>query len=183
VAQRVLSNAGSDNEFYLNSLSSFKSLFSNLTSLYENLKLRLKNLKSLATSDASSFNGGQDVDERLFLENDLKSERNDTKHDRNRIILSMVISTPSSNLDLLIELRQEINLENYHESDTNDTKSLIEILKKNEFFCRKDGVGEEEEGDDKELLEFVAEFVMGKCASTMRGCLVKELEMVGKYSH
>jgi hypothetical protein len=151
-----------------------------LTSLYENLKLRLKNLKSLAMSDASSFNGGQDVDERLFLENDLKSERNVINHDRNRIIVSMIVSTPSSNLDFLIELRDEINLENYHENDTN-TKSLIEILKKNEFFCRRDVVGGEEE-DEKELLEFVAEFVMGKCASSMRGCLVKELEMVGKYS-
>jgi hypothetical protein len=171
IEQKLLnSNDTNDGEIMNNvffftdsSLQSFKSLQVNLRTLYENLKLRMRHLK-VNSNNETSFNGGQDVDERLFLINN--SEKNEIDSNMKMFKIKQVfITTPSSSLNLFLNMN-DFNVLDGQQLDTltNDETHLLEILRRNEI--------------EEELITFVEEFVIRKCALKINDCLRNELYVV-----
>ena len=172
--QKILnSNANCDDDFlnrnvffFTNSPSnSFKTLYTNLTHLYENLKLRLRNVRGENLNE-TSFNGAQDVDERLFLINNSETSspslKISSKSSKNKLIIKEAfISTPSTSLNLLLDMNDFNILEN-QEQCSFINKSFADILKGNDL---------DEENDSLEL-------AVRKWARTLLDCLKDELEMV-----
>lgn len=156
-----------ENVFFFtdSSLKSFKSLQVNLRTLYENLKLRMRpNMKVNETS----FNGGQDVDERLFLRNNSEKNNEISSNLKKFKIKQAFMTTPSSSLNLLLDMNYFNVLDEQQQQQmdtlTNDDTYLMEILRRNEI--------------DEELIVFVEEFVIGKWALKIIDCLRNELDVV-----
>jgi hypothetical protein len=132
-------------------------LFSNIDTLYENVKLRIRHLKgtvSAADNVDTSF-GAQDVDERLFIEEKglFKSETGKNNNNLNEFKISM----PSNNLNLLLELNKFnlANIDSQHQKESSyNSQDFFEI----------------------DCAEIVDNFVIGKCSTLIKDGLVNALE-------